>query len=317
MKVAVLSGKGGAGKTMVAVNLAVAAGNAVYIDCDVEEPNGRLFLKPEHVTKTPVCTRLPKFNGDRCSGCRACVDFCRFHALVYIKGVPKLFADVCHSCGGCMLVCPEQAISEMDSPVGHIEQGNHGPVRVITGVLNTGEASGVPVIHSALKAGFAAAQTAALSAETPAANDAISSADGPAVDDAALPAEDLAANGSPLTVIDCPPGSACSVMESIADADCCLLVAEPTAFAFHNFRMVWELATLLGKPCGVIINKMDAPFEPLEAFCREQKLPVLMRIPFSQKLARLAAEGGIPVESDPEFAADFAELLEKIGGVIQ
>ena len=293
MKVAVLSGKGGAGKTMVAVNLAVSAGNAVYIDCDVEEPNGRLFLKPEHVTETPVCTRLPKFDGDRCSGCRACVDFCRFHALVYIKGVPKLFADVCHSCGGCMLVCPEQAISEMDSPVGHIEQGHHGPLQVITGVLNTGEASGVPVIHSALKAGFAAAQTAVPSAEAP------------------------AADGFPLTIIDCPPGSACSVMESIADADCCLLVAEPTAFGFHNFRMVWELATLLGKPCGVIINKMDAPFELLESFCREQKLPVLMRIPFSQKLARLAAEGGIPVESDPEFAADFAELLEKIGGVIQ
>ena len=93
MKLAVLSGKGGAGKTLVAVNLAVTAKQAVYIDCDVEEPNGRLFLKPEIETVTPVSTLLPEFDTSRCNGCRACVNACRFHALVYLKERPMVFPE--------------------------------------------------------------------------------------------------------------------------------------------------------------------------------------------------------------------------------
>lgn len=277
MKAAVLSGKGGAGKTFISVNLAVSAKKAAYIDCDVEEPNGRLFLKPDAVTKSPVSVRMPEFDAKKCTGCRKCVDFCRFNALIYIKGKPKLFSEVCHSCGGCMLVCPKQAVTETAFPIGHIEQGTHGNTKVITGVLNTGEASGVPVIHAAREAD-------------------------PHYD---------------LTIIDCPPGSSCSVMESIKDADYCLLVAEPTAFGFHNFRMVHELAALLEKPCGVIINKMDAPYEPLERFCQEQGLPVLMRIPYDKRLAQLTAQGKVVAEEDEHFSSVFKEVLEKIGGGVR
>ena len=147
MKIAVLSGKGGAGKTFVAVNLAAAAVKATYIDCDVEEPNGRLFWKPEEVHSTPVCTLLPDFDAEKCTGCRKCVDFCRFHALLYIKGKPMLFPEVCHSCGGCMLVCPEGAIHEAPKQIGVLEEGRHGDVKVVTGVLNPGEASGTPLIR--------------------------------------------------------------------------------------------------------------------------------------------------------------------------
>ncbi len=278
MKIAVLSGKGGAGKTFVAVNLAAAAEQAVYIDCDVEEPNGRLFLKPEGVRSQPVSTLLPQFDAVRCTGCRQCVNFCRFHALIYIKEKPMVFPKVCHACGGCQLVCPTGAISEKERQLGCVESGRHNRIEVVTGILNPGEASGVPVIRAALQAGAA---------------------------------------HKGLQIIDCPPGSACSVMESVSGADSCLLVAEPTAFGFHNFQMVYELITLLGKPCGVVINKLDTPYEPLEQFCREHGIPVLLRIPYSRELATLTAAGEIPAEHSRDCARQFQTLLREIGGAVQ
>ena len=276
MKIACLSGKGGAGKTLAAVNLATAAGNAVYIDCDVEEPNGHLFLKPDRTEEVTVSALLPEFDPGRCTGCKKCVEFCRFHALMYIREKPMVFSEVCHSCGGCSLVCPENAITEREKPVGILEIGTAKNVRVVTGILNPGEASGIPIIREALKL-----------------------ADG-------------------FTVLDCPPGSACSVMECVMDADFCVLVAEPTAFGFHNFQMVYELVSLLGKPCGVVINKQDAPYEPLEQFCREQGLPILARIPYDSHLAALAATGQIVSSHSLEMNHLFSELLEQIqqmGGV--
>ncbi len=278
MKIAVLSGKGGAGKTFLSVNLAASAPDAVYIDCDVEEPNGRIFLKPEQVVRREVCTQLPRIDPELCTGCRKCVDFCRFTALVFLKGTPRLFPEVCHSCGGCALVCPAGAIHETGRPVGVVEEGTHGSTRVITGVLNYGEASGIPVIHQAVAAGEGH-------------------------------------NG--LTVLDCPPGSACPVMETIAGADYCLLVAEPTAFGFHNFQMVCELAALLGKPCGVVINKQDRPYQPLEDFCRAKGLPILLRIPYRAELARTCSEGRLLCEEDPAWAETFRQLLQTIGGELQ
>ena len=154
MKIAVLSGKGGAGKTFVSVNLAVSAKRSTYIDCDVEEPNGRLFLKPQNVENKIVYRCLPKFREDQCDGCRKCVDFCQFHALVYVKDKPMLFSEVCHSCGGCEMVCPKDAVTETEYELGHVEIGIHHQVNVVTGILNIGEASGIAVIKSAKKEGF-------------------------------------------------------------------------------------------------------------------------------------------------------------------
>lgn len=275
MNVAVLSGKGGTGKTLTAVNLAASIENAVYIDCDVEEPNGRLFLKPKLQNKTEVYKKLPEFDAAKCIGCRKCTDFCRFHALVYIKEKPKVFPEVCHSCGGCMLVCQEQAVSEKNKTVGYVEEGIGGNTKTITGILNPGEASGIPVIEAAL---------------------------------------DRGKQHKGLTVIDCPPGSACSVMESITDADFCLLVAEPTAFGFHNFKMVHELVTLLHKPCGVIINKIEELYEPLEQHCRKHRLPVLLRIPYSKEIAEAVSGGQLLVNKDRKYKQMFQELYTKIGG---
>lgn len=258
---------------MVAVNLAVAEGRATYVDCDVEEPNGRLFLNPEDVQEITVSTPLPQFDANKCTGCRKCVDFCRFHALIFIKEKPMIFPEVCHSCGGCALVCPEGAVSEAPKEVGTIEIGSHDSVRVITGVLNPGEASGIPIIRHALKQ-----------------------------------AEDG------LTIIDCPPGSACSVMECVTNADYCILVAEPTAFGFHNFQMVYELTSLLGKPCGVVINKMDLPYAPLEQFCQAHDLPILDRLPYDPNVAALISQGKVICECDTILNGRFQTLLTRIGG---
>lgn len=304
MKIACLSGKGGAGKTMAAVNLAAAAGRGTYIDCDVEEPNGRLFLKPENVREITVSSMLPEFDAQKCTGCKKCVEFCRFHALMYVKEKPIVFSEVCHSCGGCMLVCPERAVSEKPKPVGKLEIGTRGNLRVVTGILSPGEASGVPVIREALTQGERIGQREWEASGKEPSCGALSKPE------AGLEQEEE------LTVIDCPPGSACSVMESVMDADFCILVAEPTAFGFHNFRMIHQLVTLLGKKCGVVINKQEEPYEPLESFCREQKLPVLARIPYDSRIGQWIARGEVIVEQDEQIRALFAGLLKQIGGVL-
>ena len=273
MRIAVLSGKGGAGKTMLAANLAAYLGDAVYVDCDVEEPNGRLFLKPQGVTERTVYATVPEFDGEKCIGCRKCVKFCRFHALIYIKEKPKLFQEVCHSCGGCRLVCPTGAIREVRRPVGRVEEGMAGKTRVLTGILNPGEGSGGGVIQTALQA----------------------------------------AGTRGTVIVDCPPGSACPVMESIRDADYCILVCEATAFGFHNFQMVHELASLMGKPCGVVVNKAEGVYAPLEAYCEEQNLPILARIPYRADLAQKGAAGELLTE-DPGMREILAQIWAQIGG---
>ena len=275
MKLAVLSGKGGAGKTFVAANLAAAAGRAVYVDCDVEEPNGRLFWQPEVLAQQPVYTSLPQFDSDKCTGCRKCVDFCRFHALLFLKNKPMLFPEVCHSCGGCQLVCPVGAVTETNKEVGHLEIGKSGDVQVVTGVMNPGEASGVPIIAAALE---------------------------------------KAGSLGDVVIVDCPPGSACPVVESVSRADMCLLVAEPTAFGFDNFCMVYELVRLLGKPCGVVINKMDAPYLPLEEFCAAQHLPIVARIPYDAETAACIADGRLLAWEDLSWQQKFRQILDRMGG---
>ena len=273
MKIAVLSGKGGTGKTFVSVNLACAMKKACYVDCDVEEPNGHLFLEPEKMESMPVHVLLPSFDENACVGCRECVDFCAFHALIYLRKRPIVFPEICHSCGGCSLVCKQGAIREVEHEVGHVDVGFHDLVRCVSGWLNPGEVSGIPVIEKALS----------------------------------LAKEDR-------VVIDCPPGSACSVMESVKVADLCLLVAEPSSFGFHNFKMVYELVSLMKKPCCVIINKCMDVYEPLETFCKENHICVLARIPYSRRMASLTACSQIAYEEDDRMKAIFDGILQKVMG---
>ena len=272
MKIAVLSGKGGAGKTMLAVNLANIAENATYIDCDIEEPNGHLFFKPQQITQKQVYTYIPNFEKTKCTGCKKCVEFCHFNALAYVKEKPMLFTEVCHSCGGCELVCPKKAITKIARPIGIIEKGQYKNIQIITGILNPNEASGIPIIHQLLQ-------------------------------------EDQ----KDITIIDCPPGSACPVVESINNADFCLLVVEPTIFGFHNFKMIYELVQILNKKFAIVINKEEGKFYPLEDFCKQKNIAIYAHIPFDKKLAENIANGVIISNENNELKNIFQNILYKIG----
>ncbi|MGI6136825.1 MAG: 4Fe-4S binding protein [Christensenellales bacterium] len=274
MKIAVLSGKGGTGKTLVSVNLASVARSATYIDCDVEEPNGHLFFKPNILSEENVFVKIPKLDPSLCTGCRKCIDFCKFNALAYVNNKPLVFDEVCHSCGGCVLVCPEQAFSETDKLIGKVKIGKSKKVDVYTGILNIGEATGIPIINNLL----ANKET---TIEKP-------------------------------VVIDCPPGSACIVMESIKDADYCVLVAEPTLFGVHNLNMVYELVTLFKKPFGVVLNKCLDDENPSKLFCLEKNIKILAEIPFDPELGKLNSEAKIVAEKSNKYHDLFSSLLNTI-----
>lgn len=273
MEIAVLSGKGGTGKTFVSINLAAAADESTYIDCDIEEPNGHLFLKPEKLKIDPVKVQIPTVNKDICTGCRKCVEFCKFNALAYINNNLMIFDDICHSCGGCQLVCPENALSEKEKVIGEVQKGISENVNVITGILNTGESSGTPIIKNALNS--------------------------------------IEKNRG-LTVIDSPPGSACTVMDSIKDADYCILVAEPTLFGAHNLNMVYELLELFNKPYGVVLNKCNEERNPAEEFCKEKGIKILEKIPFDNELGELNSNAKIASRENKRYKELFSSLLEKV-----
>lgn len=272
MQIAVLSGKGGTGKTFISVNLACVTENSVYVDCDVEEPNGHLFFKPEIKAKQPVSVSVPEWDESKCTFCRKCVDFCRYNALAMIKDKLYVFNEVCHSCGGCMILCPQKAISEKPREIGVVETGKSDDVTVLTGCLNTGEVSGVPVIKALL--------------------------------------EKL--DGISDTIIDCPPGSACVVMESIKKADYCILVAEPTLFGVHNFQMVYELVKQFKKPFGAVLNKSIENDNPARKFCEDNNIPVLSEFQYEEQLAELNSEGLIAVCECESYAQKFRQLLSAV-----
>ena len=274
MRVAVLSGKGGTGKTLVSVNLTAVAGNAVYIDCDVEEPNGHLFFNPQIIGTEKIMIKVPTIEALRCTGCRVCVDFCKFNALAYINGRVVIFEEVCHSCGGCILFCAENALMEKKKIIGEIQYGISKKATVITGILNTGEASGVPIIKKLLSY----------------ANEV----------------------NEKLVFLDCPPGSACIVMESIKEADYCILVAEPTQFGVHNLSMVYELVQLLKKPFGVILNKCLPEENPAEIFCRSKGIKILGEIPFDIQLGMMNSNARIVAKESEQYHGLFVELLQTV-----
>lgn len=273
LKIAVLSGKGGTGKTFVSVNLAYVNSNAIYVDCDIEEPNGDLYFKSKLLKENSVDVKLPKIDHSKCSGCRQCIEFCKFNALAFINNKVKVFEDICHSCGGCTIICQEFAITEFDKRIGTITKGISDDTPVLSGVLNIGSKSGVPIIKQQL--------------------------------------EEIS-NHSNLTIIDCPPGSSCTVMESIVDADYCLLVVEPTIFGIHNFNMVYNLVKLFNKPFGAIVNKSIDDNSLVENFCNENSIKILESIPFDFDVNQMNSEGMIISKELIKYKKIFEDISGKI-----
>ncbi len=277
MKISVLSGKGGTGKTFVSVNLAAVIEDSVYVDCDVEAPNGELFFRPTELTESKVTVKIPVFDADLCNGCRKCVEFCNFNALAYVKGKPMLFPEVCHACGGCSLLCKQNAISEEEREVGSVFRGKIQNSSFLSGELNIGESSGMPVIHNLLKH--------------------IQKLEQP-------------------VIIDSPPGSGCMVMETIKDAEYCILVAEPTIYGCHNLKMVVELVKYFKKPFGVILNKSNQEENPTSTFLEKEGIPVLLHIPFDLKIANENAKGTIASLYFSEIRDKFEQLWKEIQTVM-
>ncbi|MFA7032534.1 MAG: ATP-binding protein [Bacilli bacterium] len=273
MKIAILSGKGGTGKTFVSVNLASIILNSLYVDCDIEEPDGHLFLHPLNLTENSVNVKIPHIDNTLCNDCRKCVEFCHFNALASIQHRITLFKDVCHSCGGCSLICPMNAISEVDRKIGCIQRGIAGHIEVLTGMLNPGETSGISIINRLME---------------------------------------IANQSKRVTIIDCPPGSSCAVMESIKDADYCLIVAEPTIFGSSNLKMIHQLVSLLHKKCGIVLNKCLDEDNPSEEYARQAKIKIVGQIPFDSYLATANSNGEIAVSKNEKYQKIFTSIYQNI-----
>jgi MinD superfamily P-loop ATPase len=277
MKIVIASGKGGTGKTLVAINLALSVGANQVLDCDVEEPNDHIFLRPSETISKPVELQVPIIDETKCTYCRACAEFCQFNALFVVGETAMVFPKLCHSCGGCKLVCPTGAITETPRSVGEIVIGDVDGIELVYGKLDIGEVFSVPII-SAVK-------------------------------------EEAINQG--LVILDSPPGSACPVVESVMGADFCILVTEPTPFGLHDLEVAVEVIVKLGIPLGVVVNFAGIGDRAVYDYCEMMKLPILMEIPYDRKIAELYSRGISFVEEMPEWKAEFQELFCKIMEIVK
>jgi MinD superfamily P-loop ATPase len=256
MIVSVASGKGGTGKTTVATNLALfladeKSENLQFLDCDVEEPNAQIFLKPKMEKQRSVSLPTPDVNPKKCTLCGECAKVCAYNAIVVLQKEVLTFPELCHGCGGCSLLCPEKAIGEKPREIGVLEEGRAGLIRFIQGRLNVGEPMATPLIRAIRKT----------------------------------------TNPNGVTIIDVPPGTSCPVIESIRPSDFCLLVTEPTPFGLHDLKLAVELLRQLEIKHGVLISRAGIGDDKVRDYCVKEGLPVLAQIPFDREMAVLYSRG--------------------------
>jgi MinD superfamily P-loop ATPase len=274
--VAVASGKGGTGKTTVATNLAWTAGQAglrvAYLDCDVEEPNGAIFLPMDNVSDTPVNVAVPAFYAEACTGCGRCGEVCRFNAIGAMGRTVLVFPELCHGCGGCWLLCPSGAMTESRREVGQVRTGRSGPVQIVSGLMTVGEAMSPPVIR--------------------------------AVRQAVVDAE--------IEILDVPPGTSCPAVEAVRGCHFVLLVTEPTPFGLHDLTLAVEMVRQLGMPFGVAINRDGVGNEATDAYCREAGIDILARVADDRAVAKAYARGELACRTCPEQATMYRDLLGRL-----
>ena len=273
MILAVASGKGGTGKTTVSLNLARTFGREVQLlDCDVEEPNGHLFLNGLLFAEDVVNIPIPEVDEGLCNGCGECGRFCEFHAIVSFGSTPLVFPEMCHGCGGCSTLCPQQAIHEVDRRIGSISSLQSGNIQLIQGRMDVGVAMAPPLIRS--------------------------------VKDKLKP--DLPA------ILDAPPGTSCPVISTLQGSDVVLLVTEPTPFGLHDLTLAVGMVRELDIPFGVVVNRMGIGDDRVHTYCRQEKIPILLEIPDDRRIAEGYSRGQLIVDFLPEFRGLFENLLEKV-----
>jgi MinD superfamily P-loop ATPase len=272
MILTVASGKGGTGKTTVAVNLALSIGESRVLDCDVEEPNVHTLLHPVSVQSETVYLPTPVVDVDKCTLCGKCADFCQFNAMFVGKKGVLIYNELCHSCGGCKIVCPEDAISEVGRPVGETHETDVQGHHLVYGELKIGEPIATSII-SAVKAHI---------------------------------------DEGSLNILDAPPGTACPVIETMQDSDFLILVTEPTPFGLHDLAMAVDVVRELRIPFGVIVNRAGIGDDSISDFCRESGIPILMEIPYDRGIAELYSRGVPFVLEMPEWAERFRAMYAEI-----
>ena len=278
MIISVASGKGGTGKTTVAVNLALSLPDVLLLDCDVEEPNDHLLLQPK-ITKTkPVYVNIPSIRETKCDYCEECVKFCKSNALFVTNKKILFFPQICTSCGGCEIVCPKHAITAKKRKIGKIKLGEAKGVELVYGELSIGEPMAIPIIRAVKKH--------------------------------VQPLEKR------VIIVDSPPGTSCPVIDTVHGTDFTILVTEPTPFGLYDLKIAIDVLKKLNIPFGVIINQSDIGDLRVHAFCNKNSIPILLEIPYSRKIAELYSVAKPFVLEMPEWKQKFKDLLKKIEAIV-
>ena len=277
MIISIASGKGGTGKTTIAASFARSLAACQFLDCDVEEPNAALFLKPSIDRKIPVSAYEPRIDETTCTHCEECSKICAFHAIAVFGKTIFLFPNLCHGCGGCVLVCPEKAITEGSRNIGFIEEGINNSITFVQGVLNVGEHMATPVIKEMKK---------------------------------------LIRNDTDV-VIDSPPGTSCPMIESVKGSDFVVLVAEPTPFGLNDLTLAVEVIKELNIPFGVIINSDGIGDDRVEKYCLKEHIPLLLRVPWNRKVAEAYSRGIPAVEVMPDLKERLLSVYQEIAGLVE
>lgn len=272
MIISIASGKGGTGKTTIAASLALSVPGARILGCDVEEPNCHIFIKPEIKEKTSIYIPVPEIDKNKCDYCGKCKQVCMYNAIAVLNKTTLVFTELCHGCGACSYFCPQKAIKEVNKEIGFIEIGKKDNLSFIHGKLNIGQAMSPPLIKAVKKY----------------------------------------INSAKVNIIDAPPGTSCPVVESVKGSDFCILVTEPTPFGLNDLILAVEVLRKLDIPFGVVINRSDLGDKKTDVYCENENIPILMRIPFRQEIARAYSKGQPIVEAFPEYKKDFQDLFNTI-----